>query len=71
MSCCTILNQPVEIIGLCDPDLITVETNSEAPDYNLDRNWTEISVPELLFIPDQKPDIETLDKVYIKVKIDS
>lgn len=69
MNCCHAINQPVEIIGLCDPASIKLETDSSKPLYGKDRNWTEISVPELLLLPPEKPDIETLDKVYIKVQI--
>lgn len=32
-------------------------------------NWTELSVPEILPIPDAKPDIEQLDQVYVDVQI--
>ena len=32
-------------------------------------NWSEISVPEILPIPAQKPDIEQLDQVYVDAKI--
>lgn len=34
-------------------------------------NWSEISVPELLPIPTEKPDIEQLDQVYVDAKITS
>lgn len=69
MTCCRALNQPVEIIGLCDPATITIENDPTKFYYDKDRNWTEISVPELLVLPPEKPDIETLDKVLIKVQI--
>lgn len=32
-------------------------------------NWNELSIPEILPIPTQKPDIEQLDQVYVDVKI--
>lgn len=32
-------------------------------------NWTELSIPEILPVPDAKPDIEQLDQVYVDVKI--
>ena len=32
-------------------------------------NWSEISIPEILPIPAQKPDIEQLDQVYVDAKI--
>ncbi len=34
-------------------------------------NWSEISVPEILPIPYQKPDIETLDQVYVNAVLTS
>ena len=34
-------------------------------------NWSEISVPEILPIPYQKPDIETLDQVYVNAELTS
>jgi len=34
-----------------------------------DRTWTELSIPELLSIPCQKPDIESINKVFVAVKI--
>lgn len=65
MFCCKALSaQPIEVIGLCDPKTIEF-----APSGVEDRNWTEISVAELLQIPPSKPDIETIDKVFISVKI--
>lgn len=32
-------------------------------------NWNELSIPEILPIPAQKPDIEQLDQVYVDAKI--
>lgn len=32
-------------------------------------NWNEVSIPEILSIPEQKPDIEHLDQVYVDAKI--
>lgn len=32
-------------------------------------NWTELSVPEVLPVPDAKPDIEQLDQVYVDVQV--
>lgn len=32
-------------------------------------NWSEISVPEILSVPDPKPDIEDLDQVFVSGKI--
>ena len=51
----------IDIVGLCDPESI----NLEFPN-NL---WTQISVPENLIIPEQKPDIEQINSVKIRAKI--
>lgn len=51
----------IDIVGLCDP---------EAIDLSFPNNlWTQISVPENLIIPDQKPDIEQINSVKIKANI--
>lgn len=34
-------------------------------------NWTEVSVPEILCVPSQKPDIENIDQVYVNATIKS
>lgn len=34
-------------------------------------NWSEISVPEILSIPELKPDIESIDQVYVTSSINS
>lgn len=53
-------NVAVQIVGLCDADDIILEDGD---------SWTEISIPEILVLPEQKPDIETIDKVFVQVKI--
>jgi hypothetical protein len=63
MSCkcnCNQNNQAIDIIGLCDPTSVTIVTGE---------SWTEISIPEVLKIPCEKPDIENIDKIFINVKI--
>lgn len=50
----------VDITGLCDPTTIDIST------YRL---WTQISIPEILKIPEPKPDIEELYGENISVKI--
>ncbi|MCT4618907.1 MAG: DUF3794 domain-containing protein [Marinisporobacter sp.] len=62
MSCKCFDNQVIDVIGLCDTDNFNIDTTTTP-------NWTEISIPEVLAIPPQKPDIETIDKVFVKVKI--
>lgn len=61
MSCTCSGNQNIEIIGLCDPSYITFNSTN--------RNWTEISIPEVLTIPCEKPDAEAIEKVFVKVQI--
>lgn len=51
----------IDIVGLCDPETIDLT----APN-NL---WTQISVPESLIIPEQKPDIEQINSVKIQTNI--
>lgn len=50
------------ITGLCDVESFDITTDGN-------RNWTQISVPETLLIPAQKPDIEQLNSVNISVRI--
>ncbi len=64
-SCQCVGQNAVEVIGLCDPDSITFQST----EFPTDRNWTEISIPEVLPLPCEKPNIESIDKVFIHVKI--
>lgn len=52
--------EPVEILGLYDPERV--------PNIEQD-NWTQISIPETIIIPEQKPDIEQLETLSISVNI--
>ncbi|MBF8984560.1 DUF3794 domain-containing protein [Lutibacter sp. B2] len=61
MNCNCFDNQIIDVIGLCDVDNFVIDP--------ADLNWSEISIPEVLIIPCEKPDIETIDKVFVKVKI--
>lgn len=62
MNCNCSIEQNYEVIGLCDPlKTIGSITTKEA--------WTQISVPEVLNIPSCKPDIESIDKIFINAKI--
>ncbi|GAB6139127.1 DUF3794 domain-containing protein [Halanaerobaculum tunisiense] len=54
------LNDLVEVVGVADS---FPELDGEG-DY-----WTQMSIPETLTIPQQKPDIEQIAKVVVKVKI--
>lgn len=58
MICNCSSNFNYKVVGLCD--VSKVQSSS---------NWTEISVPEILTIPAAKPDIESIDKIYINSKI--
>lgn len=58
MICNCSSNFNYKVIGLCDVSQITPNTS-----------WTEISVPEVLTIPCVKPEIESIDKIYINSKI--
>ena len=60
MFCSCKENEIIEVIGLCDGSNINVTT---------DNSWTEISIPEIIKIPNQKPDIESVEKVFESVKI--
>lgn len=53
-------NEIVDIVGLCDPSTF---------DLDLFPYWTQISIPETLTIPEQKPDIEQINSVNISVEI--
>ncbi|WP_416176463.1 DUF3794 domain-containing protein [Clostridium sp.] len=66
MSCnsCKMNNENVQIVGLCDTDSIVFGGNA-----NVDYTWTEISIPEVLTIPCEKPDVEQIETVFVKVKI--
>lgn len=50
----------IDIAGLCDIN---------AFDLNLNPYWTEISIPETLIIPSQKPSIEQINSVNISANI--
>ena len=56
----------IKSFGLCDPKRVTIN--------GADRkvlNWTEISVPEILCVPEAKPDIENLDQIYATADLTS
>ncbi|MPQ43213.1 DUF3794 domain-containing protein [Clostridium tarantellae] len=53
------------VVGLCDVSKSKFKTIAE------NNAWTEISVPEALILPDCKPNIEKIDKVYINAEITS
>lgn len=53
-----------KIFGSCNPANIILDASKPET-----LNWTEISVPEILCVPKQKPDIEHIDQVYAKAEI--
>lgn len=63
MKCRCVGNGTVDIIGLCDTSKIDFSECDEIV------NSTEISIPEILTIPCEKPCIESIDKVFVDVKI--
>ena len=52
--------------GLCDPKRITIDGSDRTV-----LNWNEISVPEILCVPEAKPDIENLDQIYANAELTS
>lgn len=60
----------VEIVGLCDASQVTVFVEpQDAYDCTETGAWTQISVPEVFTLPDSKPDVGTIDKVFVDVQI--
>lgn len=51
-----------KVIGLCDPKKFDQENTAA---------WTQITVPEILPLPECFPDIEDLERVYVNVVIES
>lgn len=58
-------NFNIKLFGLCDPNRIKLESTSPTM-----LNWTEISVPEILNVPEKKPDIEYIDQVHANAQVD-
>lgn len=49
--------------GVCDVARIKLDGKSRKM-----LNWSEVSVPEIMTVPDQKPDIEHLNQIYVTAK---
>lgn len=49
-----------QVVGLCDLTDLDVST---------EKNWTQVIIPEMLYLPDCYPDIEAIQKIYITAKI--
>lgn len=71
MKVCQCFGQSaVEIIGLCDPTQVTIFVDRQDDDECAKAGtWTQISVLEVFKLPVTKPDIATLDKVFVEVQI--
>lgn len=63
MICNCSSNFNYKVVGLCNLSDFSPSSSTNP------KNWTEISVPEILTIPAAKPDIESIDKIYINSKI--
>lgn len=51
------------VVGLCP--------NPSQFDTEATEAWAQISVPEMLTLPECYPDIESIERIYVNVKIDS
>ena len=56
----------IKTFGVCDVSKFNIDGSDRTQ-----LNWKQISVPEVFPIPAQKPDIEHLDQVFVKVKLTS
>lgn len=63
MYCKCTVTDNYQVIGLCNLRKYGCITTQEP--------WTEISAPDILVLPTDKPDIETINKIYNKVEITS
>lgn len=59
-------NFNIKTYGLCDATKIKFNGSDRTV-----LNWSEISVPEMLTVPIQKPDIENIDQVYVSTELTS
>lgn len=63
MLCKCTVRDNYEVIGLCNVNKWSCIDSVEA--------WTQISVPQVLMLPQDKPDIEVINKIYNNVEITS
>lgn len=66
MSCNCSLEHNYEVIGLCDVKKVNGGNSIPAGE-----SWVQITIPEVLTIPECKPAIEGIDKIYISAYVDS
>ena len=52
--------------GTCDMSRIVLDGKDRTQ-----LNWTELAIPEILNVPEPKPDIEHIDRVYVEAEIKS
>ena len=52
----------IRTVGICDVSKLNFDGENRSQ-----LNWTEISIPEILCIPEVKPEIENIDQVYASV----
>jgi hypothetical protein len=58
MNCIT--TDIIDIVGLCDSTSLNLDANPY---------WTQLSIPENLLVPEEKPEIEQINSVNISVEI--
>ena len=63
---CNNCNFGVKTFGVCDVSKFNIDGSDRTQ-----LNWKQLSIPEVFQIPEQKPDIEHLDQVFVKVKLTS
>lgn len=63
MRCKCTIKDNYEIIGICNTNKMSPMINTEA--------WTQLSIPQVVIMPEDRPDIEDINKVYNKVEITS
>lgn len=56
----------IKTVGNCDISRLNINGSNKSH-----LNWTEILIPEILCIPEQKPDIEAIDQVYANIILDN
>lgn len=54
----------IKTFGICDVSNITLNGSDRTQ-----LNWSQLSVPEVVSVPVQKPDIEHLDQIYVNAKL--
>lgn len=63
MHCQCRVTDNYQVVGLCDLSKYGCIEEQAA--------WTQINIPQVLMLPDNKPDMETINKIYNRVEITS